>query len=58
MVDSVLIKKYQISCTMKRYERYAQEIAELIQAQTLRPGDRLPSVRQASANRKIRKSVV
>ncbi len=38
---------------MKRYERYAQEIASLIRAQTLRPGDRLPSVRQASASRQI-----
>jgi DNA-binding transcriptional MocR family regulator len=44
--------------TLKRYERYAQEIAELIQAQTLRPGDRLPSVRQASANRKISPATV
>ena len=43
---------------MKRYERYAQEIAELIQAQTLRPGDRLPSVRQASAHRKISPATV
>ena len=38
---------------MKRYERYAEEIATLIRKQTLRPGDRLPSVRQASASRKI-----
>ena len=30
---------------MKRYERYAQEIADLIRTQTLRPGERLPSVR-------------
>jgi DNA-binding transcriptional MocR family regulator len=43
---------------MKRYERYAQEIANLIRAQTLRPGDRLPSVRQASASRKISPATV
>lgn len=43
---------------MKRYERYAQEITALIKAQTLRPGDRLPSVRQASASRKISPSTV
>jgi len=43
---------------MKRYERYAQEIASLIRAQTLRPGDRLPSVRQASASRQISPSTV
>jgi DNA-binding transcriptional MocR family regulator len=43
---------------MKRYERYAREIAEQIQAQTLRPGDRLPSVRQASANRQISPATV
>lgn len=43
---------------MKRYEQYAQEITDLIKAQTLRPGDRLPSVRQASAHRKISPSTV
>ncbi|MDP3654242.1 MAG: PLP-dependent aminotransferase family protein [Rhodoferax sp.] len=43
---------------MKRYERYAQEITALIKAQTLRPGERLPSVRQASASRKISPSTV
>jgi DNA-binding transcriptional MocR family regulator len=43
---------------MKRYEQYAQEISVLITAQTLRPGDRLPSVRQASASRKISPSTV
>jgi DNA-binding transcriptional MocR family regulator len=43
---------------MKRYERYAQEIANLIRTQTLRPGDRLPSVRQASASRKISPATV
>lgn len=43
---------------MKRYERYAEEIAQLIRTQVLRPGDRLPSVRQASASRKISPSTV
>ena len=43
---------------MKRYERYAEEIVELIRTQALRPGDRLPSVRQASASRRISPSTV
>ena len=43
---------------MKRYERYANEIGELIRTQALRPGDRLPSVRQASASRNISPSTV
>ena len=43
---------------MKRYELYAHEITELIKSQTLRPGDRLPSVRQASVSRKISPSTV
>jgi len=43
---------------MKRYERYAAEIAESIRKQTLRPGDRLPSVRKASASRGISPSTV
>lgn len=43
---------------MKRYERYADEIAELIRTQALRPGDRLPSVRQASISRQISPSTV
>lgn len=43
---------------MKLYERYAQEIGDLIRAQTLRPGDRLPSVRQASASRRISAATV
>jgi len=43
---------------MKRYERYADEMAELILTQALRPGDRLPSVRQASASRHISASTV
>ncbi|MBS0426546.1 MAG: PLP-dependent aminotransferase family protein [Proteobacteria bacterium] len=41
-----------------RYERYADEIAELIRSQALRAGDRLPSVRQASASRGISPSTV
>lgn len=43
---------------MKRYEQYADEIAELIRTQVLRSGDRLPSVRQASTSRKISPSTV
>jgi DNA-binding transcriptional MocR family regulator len=43
---------------MTRYERYAQEITELIKNQTLRAGDRLPSVRQASTHRKISPATV
>lgn len=43
---------------MKRYEHYAQDIARLIKAQTLRPGERLPSVRQASASRQISPATV
>jgi DNA-binding transcriptional MocR family regulator len=57
MVDSVFHKK-TISVAMKRYERYAHEIGNLIRAQTLRPGDRLPSVRQASAGRQISPATV
>jgi len=43
---------------MTRYERYAQEIAQLIRTRALRPGDRLPSVRQASASRGISAATV
>ena len=43
---------------MKRYERYADEIASLIAGDVLRAGDRLPSVRQASRSRGISPSTV
>jgi DNA-binding transcriptional MocR family regulator len=43
---------------LKRYERYAQELAELIASGTLAPGARLPSVREASAARRISPSTV
>lgn len=43
---------------MKLYERYADEIADLIRTQVLQPGDRLPSVRQARAQRKISAATV
>lgn len=43
---------------MKLYEIYADEIAELIRTQVLRPGERLPSVRQARLQRKISASTV
>lgn len=40
------------------YETLADDIAHSIQAGTLRPGDRLPSVRQASASRALSPSTV
>ena len=43
---------------MKLYERYAEEIDQRIIAGELRPGDKLPSVRQASASRRISPSTV
>lgn len=43
---------------MKRYERHADEIAQLIHNGTLRPGQRVPSVREASRARGISPSTV
>lgn len=43
---------------MKRYEVLADEIAGMISGQLLRPGDRLPSVRQQQARRAISPSTV
>ena len=43
---------------MKRYERHADSIAQLIHSGTLRPGERLPSVREASRTRGISPSTV
>jgi DNA-binding transcriptional MocR family regulator len=43
---------------MKRYELLADDIAQSIRAGVLRLGDRLPSVRQASASRKVSPSTV
>ncbi len=43
---------------MKRYEELAGEIAASIHAGALRAGDRLPSVRQASASRGVSPSTV
>lgn len=43
---------------MKLYETYAGEIADLIRSGVLRPGERLPSVRQAKLQRKISASTV
>ncbi|MET0542977.1 MAG: PLP-dependent aminotransferase family protein [Variovorax sp.] len=40
------------------YERCANEIAELIRAGMLRPGDRLPSVRAASAARGLSRTTI
>ena len=41
-----------------RYEALADEIAASIRAGTLRPGDRLPSVRQTAASRDVNPSTV
>jgi DNA-binding transcriptional MocR family regulator len=43
---------------MKRYEALADDIARSIHAGLLKPGDRLPSVRTASAARKLSPSTV
>jgi DNA-binding transcriptional MocR family regulator len=43
---------------MKRYERHADAIAQLIHSGALRPGDRVPSVREASRARGISPSTV
>jgi len=43
---------------MKRYEALAREISQSILDGVLRPGDRLPSVRQASSSREVSPSTV
>ena len=43
---------------MKRYEALAEDIARSIRAGLLKPGDRLPSVRQASAARELSPATV
>lgn len=43
---------------MKRYEQLADDIAQSIQNGLLRPGDRLPSVRQTSSSRGVSPSTV
>ena len=43
---------------MKHYERYAEDIAALIAQGSLRVGDRLPSVRAASASRGLSASTI
>lgn len=43
---------------MKRYERYADEIAQLIHRGALQPGQRVPSVREASRARGLSPSTV
>lgn len=43
---------------MKLYESFAEEIAQSIRAGVLKRGDRLPSVRQASASRGVSPSTV
>lgn len=48
----------QFFVPMKRYERHADAIAQLIHSGALRPGDRVPSVREASRTRGISPSTV
>ncbi|MGQ4582687.1 aminotransferase class I/II-fold pyridoxal phosphate-dependent enzyme [Lysobacter sp. F60174L2] len=43
---------------MKRYEALAEDVADSIRRGVLKPGDRLPSVRQASAARRVSPSTV
>lgn len=43
---------------MKLYEALAEELADSIGRKVLKPGDRLPSVRQASAERRVSPSTV
>ena len=43
---------------MKRYEALAEEIAQSIRTGVMKSGDRLPSVRQASASRSVSASTV
>jgi len=43
---------------MKRYELLAEEIAQSIRTGVMKPGDRLPSVRQASTSRGVSPSTV
>jgi DNA-binding transcriptional MocR family regulator len=43
---------------MKRYEALAADIAESIRSGALKPGDRLPSVREASRSRNVSPSTV
>lgn len=43
---------------MKRYEQFADEIATLIRQGVLGPGERIPSVRQASRHHGISPSTV
>lgn len=43
---------------MKRYEAFAEEIAQSIRSGVMKPGDRLPSVRQASTSRGVSPSTV
>ncbi|MDB5842311.1 MAG: PLP-dependent aminotransferase family protein [Herminiimonas sp.] len=43
---------------MKRYETLAEELAQSIRSGVMKPGDRLPSVRQASRSRGVSPSTV
>src|SRR3546814_6146659 len=44
--------------TMKRYEKFADEIAELIRSGVLAPGEKVPSVRHASRTYGVSPSTV
>ncbi|HBS77934.1 MAG TPA: GntR family transcriptional regulator, partial [Pseudomonas sp.] len=43
---------------MKRYEKFADEIAELIRSGVLAPGEKVPSVRHASRTYGVSPSTV
>jgi DNA-binding transcriptional MocR family regulator len=47
-----------MKATMKRYEALAEEVAQSIRSGVLKLGDRLPSVRQASASRSVSPATV
>src|SRR5690348_14026653 len=44
--------------TLKRYQRYAEELTALIRGGQLAPGERLPSVREASHARRVSPATV
>ena len=42
-----------VTLTMTLYEEFADDIEQAILSGVLRPGDRLPSIREASAQRRV-----
>ena len=55
----MIIKPYQIKIdTVKRYEKLAETVAQMIRSGVLAPGDKAPSVRQASAQYGVSPSTV